>query len=112
MDLGDFEFILTREGAHLLADAASWYDDCDPLTLSYRLRSLAPDATPSQLAAIASQVALRRRATTKFGESAARMYFTQIGLEQATHPAVAIHRAARATTSGPSNCVDLGCGIG
>jgi predicted RNA methylase len=112
VDAGDFDFLVTPRGARLLAAGSSSYDDRDPIALSQRLRSLAPEATASQLAAIGNQVALRRRAAAKFGQSAERMYFTATGLEQATHPAVAAHRAARDTETGLGSCIDLGCGIG
>ena len=48
----------------------------------------------------------------KFGESAARMYFTPDALEQATRQRVAAHRAGRAAAFGARTLVDLGCGIG
>ena len=59
-----------------------------------------------------SQAALRRAAVAKFGDLAARMYFTPEGLEQATRLSVATHRAARVRAFDASSVVDLGCGIG
>jgi hypothetical protein len=57
-----------------------------------------------------SQAALRARAAAKFGPDGDRMLFTPDGLEQATRPPVAAHRAAR--LAGRARVVDLCCGIG
>jgi len=40
------------------------------------------------------------------------MFFTRAGLEQATRPEVADHRAQRIVAAGGRTVVDLGCGIG
>jgi SAM-dependent methyltransferase len=64
------------------------------------------------VAAALTQVELRLRAEPKFGDLAARMYFTPEGLEQATRVAVSTHRAARLTAASTSTAIDLGCGIG
>ena len=40
------------------------------------------------------------------------MFFTRAGLEQATRPEVADHRARRFLAAGAAKVVDLGCGIG
>jgi len=81
-------------GAAVLAELAESepIDDAAALRLGTRLRrSLAPD----RAAAALTQARLRQRAVAKFGDAAAAMWFTPDGLEQATHPAVAAHRAAR-----------------
>jgi hypothetical protein len=63
------------------------------------------------------QVELRRRATAKFAHPE-RMFFTRIGLEQATDEQIAAYKAARFTTqragssSHPCAIADLCCGIG
>src|SRR5581483_426304 len=59
-----------------------------------------------------TQAVLRRRAITKFGASAADLFFTRTGLEQATRGPVAARRAARLAGSGAGSVADLGCGIG
>jgi SAM-dependent methyltransferase len=64
------------------------------------------------VAAALTQVQLRRRAVDKFGDLAARMYFTPDGLEQATRLPVATHRAARLVAASTASVIDLGCGIG
>jgi hypothetical protein len=55
------------------------------------------------------QAGLRRRASAKFAH-AARMFFTRVGLEQATDEWVAAHKAKRFI--GRSMVADLCCGIG
>jgi SAM-dependent methyltransferase len=71
-------------------------------------RALAPE----QAAAAMSQAVLREAAAAKFGADAARMYFTQDGLEQSTRTEVATHRARRISFAAPASVVDVGCGIG
>jgi SAM-dependent methyltransferase len=48
----------------------------------------------------------------KFGDLAARMYFTSDGLEQATRLSVSTHRAGRLQAAVTQTVIDLGCGIG
>jgi hypothetical protein len=70
---------------------------------------------PADLVAAAlSQAHLRIRGEAKFGAAAAAMLFTSDGLEQASRPEVAAHRAARfAAADLPLGVVaDLCCGIG
>jgi hypothetical protein len=55
---------------------------------------------------------LREQAKPKFGDFAARMFFTESGLQQATRLDVAAHHAARFRTLGDVTVGDLGCGIG
>ena len=107
MDLDAFRWLLTDDGQHLLARAAEAPED--PLRAQTELRRT---SDPAHVAAALTQVTLRRRAEAKFGEDAARMYFTPEGLEQATRRPVAAHRAARLTAASTRTVVDLGCGIG
>ncbi len=103
---------LTRLPYGLTPDAlaaAAAEPDPDSPAASDRLRRRFP---PELAAAAVTQVVLRRRAVTKFGDRAAAMFFTRDGLEQATRPAVAAHRAARLAATGVRRVVDLGCGIG
>ncbi len=111
MDLDVFRWLLTDEGQALLGRAAEASADplADPLRAQTALRRT---ATADQAAAALTQVTLRRRAEAKFGELAARMYFTPDGLEQATRLSVATHRAARLAAYDAASVVDLGCGIG
>jgi SAM-dependent methyltransferase len=107
MDLDAFRWLLTEPGQRLLDRASAAPED--PLAASTLLRR---DASSDHVAAALTQATLRRRAAPKFGGSAARMYFTPEGLEQATRLAVAEHRASRLVAAGTESVVDLGCGIG
>jgi SAM-dependent methyltransferase len=99
----------TPEGATALTAAAA-VADADPLTAAATLRR---QGIPPELAAAAlTQVALRRKATAKFGPEAGRMFFTRAGLEQATRRVVADRRAARLAAAGVRSLADLGCGLG
>jgi SAM-dependent methyltransferase len=115
MDLEAFRWLLTDAGQALLARAAEVYDaqDGDLLrTTTVLRRENGSGASPEQVTAAVTQVQLRRRAEPKFGADATRMYFTPDGLEQATRPRVADHRARRVAAAAPSSVLDLGCGIG
>ena len=110
MDLDAFRWLLGEAGQRLLVEA----DDATRVgaDLLKAQASLRRTASAEQVAAAVTQVELRRRAEAKFGDLAARMYFTPEGLEQATRLPVAAHRAARVHASSAATLVDLGCGIG
>ncbi|HEX6151300.1 class I SAM-dependent methyltransferase [Nocardioides sp.] len=111
MDLDAFRWLLTDDGQQLLSEAspADGAGPDDELALQADLRKR---ATAAQVATALTQVELRRRAEPKFGELAARMYFTHAGLEQATRLPVAKHRAGRLQAAVTTSLIDLGCGIG
>lgn len=100
--------LLEPAGQRLLAEADEAGEAADPLRLGTRLRR---SYDPALVSAALTQVALRRRGRAKFGDQAGRMYFTPAGLEQATHPFVAAHRAWRAGSVAGS-VLDLCCGVG
>lgn len=121
VDIGGFEQLLTRPGRRLLEVAMTSYDDTEPLPLNESLRTLHGGYPADVVVAAMTQVTLRRAALAKFGDDAARMYFTPAGLEQATHPVVAGHRAARTRSAlarsnlgddSEGTVLDLGCGVG
>jgi len=107
MDLDAFAWLLTGDGQALLAAATA--AEGAPLQVQAALRRR---AAPERVATALGQVELRRKAVAKFGELAARMYFTPDGLEQATRLAVAEHRAGRLRAFEAASVIDLGCGIG
>jgi len=111
VDLDAFRWLLTAPGQALLAWTAEVRADHgdDLVRTASALRSA---ASAEQAAAALTQVEFRSRAVPKFGEDAARMYFTPEGLEQSTTARVARHRAARVAASRPTSVLDLGCGIG
>jgi hypothetical protein len=107
MDLEAFRWLLTDDGQQLLSEATA--SEADELSLQATLRKR---ATAARVATTLTQVELRRRAEPKFGDLAARMYFTHAGLEQATRLTVARHRAGRLQAASTATLIDLGCGIG
>ncbi|MFG1889912.1 methyltransferase domain-containing protein [Micromonospora sp. NPDC049051] len=109
MDLDQFAALRTPVGSAAL-DAAARVAGGDPLTAAAALRSA---GLPAGLAAAAlTQAELRRRAVGKFGPTAAGMFLTRAGLEQATRGVVAARRAARLRAAGVRTLADLGCGLG
>jgi SAM-dependent methyltransferase len=109
---GSVDLLRTTAGEAALAAAHSVVGDAggDPLVgvSTLRAQGIAPDLAGLAL----RQAMLRRRARTKFGVDAERMYFTAPGLEQATRREVADRRAARLVAAGATRVADLGCGIG
>ncbi|WP_061295281.1 class I SAM-dependent methyltransferase [Herbidospora cretacea] len=107
MDLESFARLLTDDGQTALAEAGAMLGTgAGPVeAVSALRRRFDPDLVSAAL----TQAGLRRRAAAKFGDEAARMYFTPHGLEQATRPEVAGHRAKR--LAGLS-VADACCGIG
>ncbi|HEY2833605.1 MAG TPA: hypothetical protein VGJ14_14345 [Sporichthyaceae bacterium] len=113
MDLAAFAALRAPAGAALLdaVAAAGPLDDAAALTLGTKLRREHP---ADLVAAAITQIRLRERGAAKFGPAAAHLWFTPDGLQQATHPAVAAHRAARLARLLPTDTgwLDLCCGIG
>lgn len=101
-------FLVSAVGQDALAEVASW-SDVRSLAAATRLRKRFP---PELAAAVLSQVELRSKARTKFGELAELLLFTPAGLEQATRASVASYRAGLIKGAGFSRVVDLGCGLG
>ncbi|MGN6720984.1 MAG: THUMP-like domain-containing protein [Marmoricola sp.] len=111
MDVSTLEWLLTSEGQALLARATELTASPDTQELSVGA-TLRRDHSGDQVAAALTQVDLRRRAVAKFGDDAARMYWTPDGLEQATRRTVAEHRAGRLRAAQLETLIDLGCGVG
>ncbi|WP_114561437.1 class I SAM-dependent methyltransferase, partial [Desertihabitans aurantiacus] len=108
MDAALVARLASAEGQVALAVAAEQRDLTSPAALDAVRRRV----EPALASAACAQESLRRRAVTKFGDAAAGMLFTAVGLEQASRPEVAAHRAARLAATGVGTVVDLGCGIG
>lgn len=109
MDLATFEQLMTPAGQLLLDEVAERAGIESDLALGTRLRrTYAADL----VATAVTQNHLRGKAVPKFGADAARMYFTHDALEQSTRMLVATHRAGRLASTGATEVVDLGCGIG
>lgn len=113
MDLTTFRALRAPGGLALLTRLAEHapLNDAAALRLGTALRREHP---PELVAAAITTARLRDRATVKFGCAAGRMWFTSEGLEQATHPLVAAHRARRMleVLGRGATVADLCCGIG
>ncbi|MGU3292616.1 THUMP-like domain-containing protein [Williamsia sp. M5A3_1d] len=109
MDAETFRRLLTEPGQALLAEIAQRAGVESDHALGARLRTVHDG---DFVAAAVTQNHLRGLAAAKFGDDAARMYFTHDALEQATRASVATHRAQTLRSLGVRKVVDLGCGIG
>ncbi|MBW8487422.1 class I SAM-dependent methyltransferase [Actinomadura parmotrematis] len=110
MDIEGFRGLLTERGRAALAEAAgSDVGEDALLATASRLRGRYPAELVN---AALTQVRLRERARAKFGDDAARMFFTPAGLEQSTRAPVAAHRARRFAESVTGTVLELGCGVG
>ena len=111
-DLADYEWLTGSEAGAILEELAA---DKTPLHTAVIAR-LRGRFTTNQTHLLMEQAELRRRAKAKFTQ-AHQMFFTRIGLEQATDEWVAHYKASRFTAqragaSPPPTIADLCCGIG
>src|SRR5437868_1518552 len=91
-DLAEYEWLTGNEAGALLEELAV---DQSPLhTTVARLRGR---LTSSQTHLLMEQLELRRRAAAKFTQ-ADRLFFTRVGLEQATDEWIAGYKASRFAT--------------
>jgi hypothetical protein len=106
-ELADYEWLTGAEAGALLADLAG---RDEPLHVAAnRLRK---SQTATRVHLLLEQRELRRRAAAKF-DRAAEMFFTRLGLEQATDQWVAAYKARRfAPHAEEGRVADLCCGIG
>lgn len=110
MDSSELVEVLSPEGLRLLDSLPQYSSTDDVLRSVAELRKAGHSA--GRVAAVLSQSRLRSRAEAKFGPFAARMLFTEAGLEQATRLKVAALHAGRFQSAGVKWVADLGCGIG
>ncbi len=109
MRLEDFHFLLTEEGQRYLAELGESPVSADShLRLATKLRE---QLGSERAHAILETVMLRHKAREKFSQ-AEKMYFTRVGLQQATAEVVSDYRSRRYKESGFGHIADLGCGIG
>ncbi|HTU26729.1 MAG TPA: hypothetical protein VMF30_15080 [Pirellulales bacterium] len=101
--LADLAWLVSPAAAACLSSAA---EERDPLARAARLRS---ELSAERARLVAQQVELRHRAARKFA-AAERMFFTPVGLEQATDGWTAAYKAAR--FAGAGRVLDFCCGIG
>lgn len=106
-----WQLLLTPSGQQRLASVErELAEGVGEFALGARLRN--EGASGDEAAALLGQATLRRKARAKFGDAAARMLFTQAGLEQASREQVAALHARRFADAGCALVADLGCGIG
>ena len=110
MDATELRELFTPDALTLLDSIPPWDSSADVVKTVAALRKAGH--APGTVAAVLSQARLRARAVDKFGPFAARMLFTEDGLEQATRLAVAALHAGRFRDAGSQRVADLGSGIG
>jgi SAM-dependent methyltransferase len=110
MDKPELLEVLSPAGLRLLESLPPYEAGTDVVRAVSELRSAGH--SPALVAAVLSQSKLRTKGAAKFGPFAARMLFTEAGLEQATRLAVAAQHAGRFRAAGTARVADLGCGIG
>ena len=110
--------LVTAAAQALSREIATLADTADPGALS-ALRRQHPEADPTLISALATQVRLRRRAHDRLGPWAAEMVLEEEALQQATRRDVALYRAARlaqrlgtARADSDLTIADIGCGLG
>jgi hypothetical protein len=103
-EYADYRWLVTEAAGRLLAELASAGDS---LRAASRLRR---EFSAPRVHLLLEQVSLRRRANAKFARPE-HMFFTPLGLEQATDEWVAACKAGRFSRCGGTVC-DLCCGIG
>lgn len=108
--------LVTAQAEGLRRELEALADTADPAALS-ALRGRHPGVDPDLVAALATQVRLRRRAHARLGDWAVDMIAEEEALQQATRPDVARYRAARlaqrlGTPPSRATVADIGCGLG
>lgn len=103
-NLDDYRWLMDEEASGWLTELAS-----APGSLLQQTSRLRKHFSPARAHLLLEQVELRRRGVKKFSV-AGRMFFTPIGLEQATDEIVANYKSRRFPLDQPR--VDLCCGIG
>ncbi|MDA2988175.1 MAG: hypothetical protein O2815_03760 [Actinomycetota bacterium] len=104
---------LTRLPNSARADLLAGSPDVDPLLAVTTLRRERPDLSPELASAVVAQrgYQAKARATGALPEGGPWLT-TEVGLEQASRPEVAAHRAATLAAAGVRSVVDASAGIG
>lgn len=100
----DYRWLLSDSAGRLMSELTS--SAADALRLAARLRKGLP---AQRVHLLLEQVELRRRGRAKFAQ-ADRMFFTPLGLEQATDEWVAAYKSQRFSSG--EGVIDLCCGVG
>jgi len=104
-NLADYTWLTGSATARML-------DECsvDAAPIHLRLQRLRKVLSPRRAGLVVEQVELRRRGETKFGPLAAKMFFSEVALQQATDLWTAAYKASRLETRAQVH--DYCCGIG
>ncbi len=103
-EYADYQWLVSKTGQHWLARC-----EAQSLPLPDLASKLRRELTFPQVQLLLTQVQLRQRAATRFGQSKS-LLFTERALQQATDATLAAYKASRFVRGGP--VVDLGCGVG
>ncbi len=103
-DLADYRWLIGEDAENWLQQVAG-----SDKPLHVQLAHLRKDLSVDRASLVAEQVELRRRGRVKFS-LADRMFFTTLGLQQATDEVVAAYKSQRFVPDSP--VADLCCGIG
>ncbi|MGI9427947.1 MAG: THUMP-like domain-containing protein [Bythopirellula sp.] len=104
-DLSDYEWLTSADAALVLTEVALTDDP-----VHRQLQRLRKTLSADRARLVVQQIELRKRATTKFGDLAAQLFFTDVALQQATDLWTARYKAGRVSSQQP--VVDYCCGIG
>lgn len=110
VDIATARWLATPDGLAAIEAAAA--RGPEPLAAAATLRRDRPHLSPGQASAALEQADLRRLALERYGIDAQRLLLTRAGLEQATRPGIAAHRAALLRASGVARVLDLTAGLG
>jgi hypothetical protein len=104
-DSADYQWLVGDEACQWLDEAAESIEPAH--RLQERLRKF---LTAERARLVVQQTELRRKGVEKFGDSAGRMFFTDLSLQQATDRWIAAYKASRFASE--QAIVDYCCGIG
>lgn len=102
------ESAAAQAAAHLAAAGSAG----DPIAAASSLRRLQPMLTAPRASSVLEQAELRRIAKDRYGIDAGGLLLTRDGLEQATRPEVAAHRARQIRAAGARRVIDMTAGLG
>ena len=106
----DASWLTGPQAREAIADAQGLVGG-DPLADAAALRRRHPELTPDHASQALAQASLRRLAAERYGITEPLLW-TRDGLEQATRPEVAAHRAAQLARAGARRVLDLTAGLG
>ena len=104
-NLDDYAWLVGDEGARWLAELAE-----SPRAVHQQITWLRKHLSADRARLLVEQAELRKRAAGKFGSWAEYLFFTDVGLQQATDRWIGRYKATRFPEGATVH--DFGCGIG